>query len=147
MAPEFTHDELSFLELADSVSNDEFGNYAYVFNRASGNVHLAISTLDGDVSIQVFIPSQSTPIVDLELVGCETIHCVNDKRGVYFEVIGQHRIEQYNRGNIAQSAGFKLQLAPELSIEPFYRAENANEQNSDWTCAQQVASNELSMRH
>lgn len=126
-----TYDELSLLGLADSTSSDEFGNHTYIFNRAGGNVHLEISTLDSDISIRVFVPTQDGPIVHLSLVGCETIRSVNDKRGEYLEVIGQHRIENYNRGRIAQSAGFRLRLTPELCIEPFYRSENANEQKSN----------------
>ena len=117
------HDQLSMLELADSFDEDEFGNFSYVFNTKVGTLKLYISTSDGDTAVELTVPKQQQPVVDLHVVGCEDILCVNDKRGQYIEVIGQNKVEDYSRGKLEKTSGFRIRLKPFVSIEPFYRAD------------------------
>lgn len=111
---------LPILDLATAFDDDEFGNVAYTFQTDSWQVVLSISTLDGDVALAVTIPSQTDPIVSIDLIGCEGIGVVNDKRGKFLEFVGQHKIEDFSRGKLERSAGFRLRLAPALLVEPFY---------------------------
>lgn len=118
------HQELPILDLATSFTEDEFGNFNYIFETGICTIFLDLSTLDGDTSIRLIAPGQDEPLVDLELVGCKGIRVVDDKRGQYLEVIGQHRIEEYSRGKLKKTAGFRLRIEPIVSIEPFYNEDN-----------------------
>ena len=113
-------DRLPILELASEFKEDEFGNLIYTFRTAAGVVELSLSTLDGDVSIALTVPSQVEPIVKIDLVGCRSIGVVNDKRGQYLEFVGQHRVENFSRGHLETSAGFRVRLEPTLLVEPFF---------------------------
>lgn len=113
-------DELSILELATAIKEDEFGNIWYTFATPMGVIELHRSLYDGDTAITLVVPGQSDPVVLLELVGCEGVVAVNDKRGKYLEFVGQHKVEDYARGELEKTAGFRVRFEPFVRIEPFY---------------------------
>ena len=113
--------ELEILELADSVAEDEFMNSLYKFETNIGIIELWLSATDGDATVKLYIPGNLLPVVDISVVGCERIVAVNDKRGQYLEIAGQHSVEDYSRGIIEKTAGFRVKLKPNVCIEPFYR--------------------------
>ncbi len=120
MKPRF--DDIAILQLADAVDDDGCGNVGFLFNTVAGEIELHHCYLDGDTSVTLKTAAQKEAIVDCSVVGCERIIVVDDKRGQYLEIAGQHRVEDYSRGKLQKTAGFRLRLQPYVCIEPFYRA-------------------------
>ena len=84
---------LALLELASDVSEDEMGNIQYIFDTTVAKVILDHCYLDGDTSVRLFVAGQEPPIVQVDLVNCDRLKVVNDKRGQYLEIVGQYKVE------------------------------------------------------
>lgn len=110
---------LAILELADEYTEDEYGNTIHIFETPVAKVVLERCWYDGDTSISVIVPTQDVPIVKIELVACDEIRAIDDKRGKYFEFVGQRKVEEFNRGSNRKTIGFRVYLMPFVSVEPF----------------------------
>jgi hypothetical protein len=115
--------QLAMLELASSYSEDEFGNTTHTFDTPIAKVMLERCWNDGDTCLSVLHPLQEVPIVKIDLVACEEIRVVDDKRGKYFEFVGRSRVEEYSRGSNRKTLGFRVYLAPFVSVEPFFQSD------------------------
>lgn len=124
--PTFTDntDPLAILELADEFSEDDFGNTTHTFKTPVATLVLERCWYDGDTAISVIVPTQDVPIIKLELIGCDSIRVVNDKRGKFFEFAGQARIEEFSRGSNRKTLGFRVYLTPFVSVEPYFFIES-----------------------
>jgi hypothetical protein len=112
---------LELLELAMQCHEDEFQNITYKFEYPFATITLFDSALDGDISVQISVPGQSSPIVKLDLADCAEVKAVNDKRGKYLEFVGQLQVDDYTRGSTLRTTGFRLHLEPNVLLEPFFK--------------------------
>ncbi len=112
--------ELALLELATDVSDDGVGNTTYTFRESGATVLLTYNQYDGDVSVAVHVPGQSTPIGRASLIDCDGITAVNDKRGRYLEFIGKQSLAEGRYRDGRNTAGFRVHLAPEVCLELFF---------------------------
>ncbi|MFZ6733446.1 hypothetical protein ACO0LG_16080 [Undibacterium sp. Ji42W] len=113
---------LDILDLASAVEEDEFRTITYTFTTPVATIQLIDSTLDGDVTVSVFVTGQDTPLLYLELIGCKNICAVDDKRGRYMEFLGQLKIGEYSRGSSRKETGFRLYLEPFVRLEPYFKS-------------------------
>ncbi len=113
-------DPQAILALADEFSEDEFGNSVHIFDTAAAKVVLERNWYDGDTRICLIVPGQAVPLVNIELLGCNAIRAVDDKRGRYLEFVGQVRTDQVTRGVTASTLGLRIFLAPVVTVEPFF---------------------------
>ncbi|MFZ6770233.1 hypothetical protein ACO0LM_24535 [Undibacterium sp. Di26W] len=113
---------LEILDLASSVVEDEFRNITYTFITPVATIRLFDSTLDGDITLSVYVAGQDSPLLHLELIGCELISAVDDKRGKYLDFLGQLAIGESSRGCSRKEAGFRLYLEPFVRLEPYFNS-------------------------
>lgn len=113
---------LEILDLASAVEEDEFRTITYTFTTPVATIQLIDSTLDGDITVSVSVAGQDSPLLHLELIGCENISAVDDKRGKYLEFLGQLKIGEYSRGSSRKEAGFRLYLEPFVRMEPYFNS-------------------------
>lgn len=118
---------LEVLELASSLDEDEYGNSRYKFECANVQVVLNHNWLDGDTELAMFISPQDEPVLRMNLVDCEDIVAIDDKRGKYIEFFGQIRNDEHLRGTIRKCFGFRLRLEPFVNVEPFYSESQADD--------------------
>ena len=111
---------LELLQLCNSHVEDEFGNDRYEFTTESVKAVLDYSRNDGDASIALFVHEQEESVVEVNLLGSEDVKVVNEIHGAYIEFAGQIRDEEFSRGNMRKTFGFRLWIKPTLRIEPYY---------------------------
>lgn len=110
---------LDVLDLASHVSDDGVGNTTYSFETSTATAHLTHNSYDGDTLVVVLVPGQSMPIARISLIDCEGIKAVNDKRGKYLELVGKQSLIEGAYRDGKRTAGFRLHVGPEISLEPF----------------------------
>jgi len=113
---------LDILDLASAVEEDEFRTITYTVTTSVATIRLIDSTLDGDIVVSAFVAGQDSPLVHLELIACENISAVDDKRGKYLEFLGQLAIGEYSRGSSGKETGFRIYLEPFVRLEPYFNS-------------------------
>jgi hypothetical protein len=118
--PAPTQAELDLLALADESSVDEYKLGRYVFHTAIGKIELLTSWTEGGASLRLWVPGQTKPAFEANLYGDVLPTVVDDKRGVYIELIGQVSYEHHRRGIFATVTGLRLRLRPHVAVEPYF---------------------------
>ncbi len=111
-------DVLDILEVVP-IEGEYGTSYVYQVDRHGIRLEFAVYPLEGDISVKIYCDQQSEPVINLQLLECQALRVVQDKRGQYIELAGPKAFSGRYDESSAAPYGFRLWAQPYLQVEPF----------------------------
>lgn len=119
--PALAWNPVDVLDLLEVVPVEgEYGtSYLYRLERSGVRLELAVYPCDGDVSLKISCGHQSEPFINLQLLECQAVRVVQDKRGRCMEFSAPKAFAGRYDESSAAPYGFRLWVQPYLQVEPY----------------------------
>lgn len=108
--------------MASSCEGDETTGFVYTFASSAVLAELRVD-YGMKLMVKLSIDAHSTPVATAKLAYCEEIRTRNSRDRTFIEFVGQTESTNEGANRLSCKAGFRLVLAPSVSLEMFFEPE------------------------